>query len=188
MDHRCWDLGSHGGFMGRIWCPGDHISAALYHISRNPNKAPTLYMFSTALQFFPVIMDYGPPDPPVASFTKEVNPRLAKRPLIFNGRLANCGLNSLVKEATDVWARPGRQGWANRQQPGYHNELCHRILMKKGKQRKSCLLVWIAMAETMHPLRARFMGPTWGPSGADRTQVGLMLAPWTVLSGHHFTH
>ena len=25
----------------------------------------------------------------VASFTKEVNPRLAKRPLIFNGRLAN---------------------------------------------------------------------------------------------------
>ena len=27
------------------------------------------------------------------------------------------------------------------------------------------------------------MGPTWGLSGADRTQVGLMLAPWTLLSG-----
>ena len=27
------------------------------------------------------------------------------------------------------------------------------------------------------------MGPTWGPSGADRTQVGPMLAPWTSLSG-----
>ena len=27
-------------------------------------------------------------------------------------------------------------------------------------------------------LIARFMGPTWGPSGADRTQVGPMLAPW----------
>ena len=27
-------------------------------------------------------------------------------------------------------------------------------------------------------LIARFMGPTWGPSGADRTQVGLMMAPW----------
>ena len=27
------------------------------------------------------------------------------------------------------------------------------------------------------------MGPTWGPSGADRTQVGLMLAPWTLLYG-----
>ena len=30
---------------------------------------------------------------------------------------------------------------------------------------------------------ARFMGPTWGPSGADRTQMGPMLAPWTLLSG-----
>ena len=29
----------------------------------------------------------------------------------------------------------------------------------------------------------KFMGPTWGPSGADRTQVGPMLAPWTLLSG-----
>ena len=26
-------------------------------------------------------------------------------------------------------------------------------------------------------------GPTWGPSGADRTQVGPMLAPRTLLSG-----
>ena len=32
-------------------------------------------------------------------------------------------------------------------------------------------------------LIARFMGPTWSPSGADRTQVGPMLAPWTLLSG-----
>ena len=29
-----------------------------------------------------------------------------------------------------------------------------------------------------------FMGTIWGPSGADRTQVGPMLAPWTLLSGH----
>ena len=28
-----------------------------------------------------------------------------------------------------------------------------------------------------------FIGPTWRPSGADRTQVGPMLAPWTLLSG-----
>ena len=33
-------------------------------------------------------------------------------------------------------------------------------------------------------LIAKFIGPTWGPSGADRTQVGPMLAPWTVLSGN----
>ena len=32
-------------------------------------------------------------------------------------------------------------------------------------------------------LIARFMGPPWDPSGADRTQMGSMLAPWTLLSG-----
>ena len=31
------------------------------------------------------------------------------------------------------------------------------------------------------------MGPTWGPSGADRTQVGPVLAPWNLLSGYN-TH
>ena len=35
-------------------------------------------------------------------------------------------------------------------------------------------------------LIARFMGPTWGPSGADRTHVGPMLVPWTLLSGQHW--
>ena len=29
----------------------------------------------------------------------------------------------------------------------------------------------------------RCMGPTWGLFGADRTQVGPMLAPWILLSG-----
>ena len=32
-------------------------------------------------------------------------------------------------------------------------------------------------------LITRFMGLTWDPSGADRTQVGPMLTPWTLLSG-----
>ena len=32
-------------------------------------------------------------------------------------------------------------------------------------------------------LIANFMGPAWGPYGADRTQVGPMLAPLTLLSG-----
>ena len=35
----------------------------------------------------------------------------------------------------------------------------------------------------MITLIARFMGPTWGPSGAERTQAGPMLGPWTLLSG-----
>ena len=43
---------------------------------------------------------------PVASFTKELNQRLAKRPLVCNGRLANHVLTSLVKETTDdTWSQ-----------------------------------------------------------------------------------
>ena len=33
------------------------------------------------------------------------------------------------------------------------------------------------------PLITRFMGPTWGPPGADRTQFGPMWTTWTLLSG-----
>ena len=33
--------------------------------------------------------------------------------------------------------------------------------------------------------RAKFMGPTWGPPGSCRPQMGPMLAPWTLLSGHY---
>ena len=32
------------------------------------------------------------------------------------------------------------------------------------------------------------MGPTWGPSRADRTHLGPMLAPWTLLSGYISKH
>ena len=42
---------------------------------------------------------------------------------------------------------------------------------------------WSHTYEYIASLIARFMGPTWGPSGANRTQVGPMLAPWTLLSG-----
>ena len=34
-----------------------------------------------------------------------------------------------------------------------------------------------------HTQIAKFMEPTWGPSGSCRTQMGPMLAPWTLLSG-----
>ena len=46
------------------------------------------------------ILGHPPQKTAPGGFTKEVNPRLAKRPLVFNGRLANQGLTSLVKEAT----------------------------------------------------------------------------------------
>ena len=41
---------------------------------------------------------------------------------------------------------------------------------------------WL-VARILLSLIARFMGPTWGPSGDDRTQGGSMLAPSTLLSG-----
>ena len=31
---------------------------------------------------------------------------------------------------------------------------------------------------------ARSMGPTWGPPGSCRSQMGPMLVPWTLLSGY----
>ena len=34
---------------------------------------------------------------------------------------------------------------------------------------------------------ARFMGPTWGPCGSCWPQMGLLLAPWTFLSGILFS-
>ena len=33
------------------------------------------------------------------------------------------------------------------------------------------------------PQITKFMGPTWGPPGSCRPQMGPMLAPWTLLSG-----
>ena len=33
---------------------------------------------------------------------------------------------------------------------------------------------------------AKFMGPTWGPLGSCRPQMGPILAPWTLLSLLHF--
>ena len=41
----------------------------------------------------------------------------------------------------------------------------------------------VGTRDMLMSLIARFMGTTWGPSGADRAQVGPMLAPWALLSG-----
>ena len=42
---------------------------------------------------------------------------------------------------------------------------------------------WEVIVAIYTSLIARFMRPIWGPPGTDRTQVGPMLAPWTLLSG-----
>ena len=54
--------------------------------------------------------------------------------------------------------------------PSHHDHCCFRLLT--------------TLAVVEWTLIARFMGPTLGPSGADRTQMGPMLAPWTLLSGN----
>ena len=46
---------------------------------------------------------------------------------------------------------------------------------------KSKTCVWLSKYGVF--LIAMFMGPTWGLSGADMTQVSPILAPWTLLSG-----
>ena len=42
------------------------------------------------------------------------------------------------------------------------------------------------LARLIMTLIVRFMWPTWGPCGADRTEVCPILAPWTLLSGDPF--
>ena len=43
-------------------------------------------------------------------------------------------------------------------------------------------MIWVIIGAG-NALIIKIMGPTWGPSGTDRAQVGPMLAPWTLLSG-----
>ena len=65
----------------------------------------------------------------------------------------------------------------------------HRLFVVTGwhvSALKDIILWWLLSASpctALQGLIARFLGPTWGPSGADRTHVGPMLAPWTLLSG-----
>ena len=40
--------------------------------------------------------------------------------------------------------------------------------------------------DIIYPQIARFMGPTWGPPGSCRPQMGPMLTPRTLLSGSEF--
>ena len=47
-------------------------------------------------------------------------------------------------------------------------------------------LYWMWPSKSEHWLLsqiAKSMGPTWGPPGSCRPQMGPMLAPWTLLSG-----
>ena len=61
------------------------------------------------------------------------------------------------------------------------------ISFRKAEKRESWTEVYMQhwnMA-TWYTQIARFMRPTWGPSAADRTQVGPVLAPWTCYLGSY---
>ena len=68
----------------------------------------------------------------------------------------------------------------------------HNIFWQRPLQRLWCTTAVIkrisVLPIALWIMLARFMGPTWGPSGADRTQVSPMLAPWTLLSGEDWKH
>ena len=71
-------------------------------------------------------------------------------------------------------------------QEGHHNNMMN---MSYSNQSNHVRYAWhltrsfIQALCFTYSLIAWFMGPTWGPSGSDRTQVGPMLAPRTLLSG-----
>ena len=46
------------------------------------------------------------------------------------------------------------------------------------KNTRGFVLLWFSV---VYRLIARFIRPIWGPSGTDWTQMGPMLAPWTLL-------
>ena len=53
------------------------------------------------------------------------------------------------------------------------------------KQRFSAMLIIVFPNIFLTTIQiAKFMGPTWGPPGSCRSQMGPMLAPWALLSGY----
>ena len=55
----------------------------------------------------------------------------------------------------------------------------HDNLLRSRHAIPSTFAVWHSSGSQI----AKFMGPTWGPSGSCRPQIGPMLTPWTLLSG-----
>ena len=68
-----------------------------------------------------------------------------------------------------------------------YNCVCAKSIHSKFQMRFGSRAVWALWLKEEDAwvngiiLIAWFMWPTWGPSGANRTRVGAMLAPWTLL-------
>ena len=62
----------------------------------------------------------------------------------------------------------------------------HHTVKTNALEKHIVVLIWKIIFFLISSLITKLMGPTWGPTRADRTQVGPMLAPWTLLSGFIF--
>ena len=73
--------------------------------------------------------------------------------------------------------------------PCWPHELCYPGLDKTSQTddewQLDCLIYPISKWVILHSVKEYNLSPfnSWGPSGAERTQVGPMLDPWTLLSG-----
>ena len=64
--------------------------------------------------------------------------------------------------------------------PSFGHNYAHKTLWCLSGHKQTHDILSICLASTQI---ARFIGPTWGPPGSCRPQMGPMLAPWTLLSG-----
>ena len=62
-----------------------------------------------------------------------------------------------------------------------YTPICFQQLM--GQPIMVNIVVRSILTTSILPQIAKFMGPTWGPPGSCRPQIGPMLTPWTLLSG-----
>ena len=101
-----------------------------------------------------------------------------EKTLVKQGPGGYLKLNSLDNDVT----------WALRHLKSLHNSTVQKFVQAGNKRNISVphyqpfvkgLIHWWQWA----PRIARFMGPTWGPPGSCRPQMGPILAPWTLLSG-----
>ena len=75
--------------------------------------------------------------------------------------------------------------WSDREMCWPYTMCKFKIITTKWRAAKTSVY-FTGQAVHIITLIARFMGPTWGPSGDNRTQVGPMLAPWTLLPGYFY--
>ena len=60
---------------------------------------------------------------------------------------------------------------------------CHFKILPTILSRSQCVKSLLRYRVQFPTQIAMFMGPTWGPSGSCRSQMGPMMTSWTVLSG-----